>query len=266
MPDPSYNLQPTAFNKDSAAWTDAVSQGNSLLPYFLNGSQPALTAPISKLQYVVFSVDDMLALISTVGTRYIRAQFVLIPAKPGTVQFTVVLCALDSQRGRISAYYAGGITSGSMNPIPVKTSYNDPGGSGALPLDLVRKWIGDWQGLADITADMFNTNYGPLQGYIFELADFIDPLFPSGLTTDHELRVYFGLHSYQITSANDTYSATTVGLILSIQQKEATSLPVTYRRNAVRLLDSNGNIVSDGDDGFYDLSHPNPPGAPPASN
>jgi len=268
MLQPSFNLQPTEFNKDSAAWTDAVSQGNSLLSNFTNGSLPPVHPPakLRKLQYVVFSVQDMVALVSTPGTRYIRAQFVLLPAQFGTVRFTVALFALDSQRGRISAYYAGGVTEGSMNPIPITPPTTDPGGTGALPVDLVQTWIAGWQDAPDVTPDIFSTNYGPLQGYIFELDDFIDPLFPAGVTTDHELRVYFGLHSYQITSANVTEQASTMGLILSVQNKEAMQLPLTYRRNAVRLLDNTGASLTDGDDGFYDLSHPNPPGAPPAGS
>jgi len=265
MLQPSLNLQPTEFNKDSAAWTDAVSQGNSLLSNFTNGSLPPVSPPVElrKLQYVVFSVTDMVALISTPGTRYIRAQFVLLPAQFGTVRFTVALFALDSQRGRISAYYAGGVTEGSMNPTPPAAN---SGGTGALPVDLVQTWIKGWQDATDVTYDMFSTNYGPLQGYIFELNDFIDPLFPVGVTTNHELRVYFGLHSYQITSANETQSASTMGLILSVQKTEDTKLPFTYHRNTVRLLDNNGTSPTDGSDGFYDLSHPNPPGAPPASS
>lgn len=266
MPNSSFFLQPTEFNRDSAAWTDAVSQGNSLLTYFLNGTHIEPTPPISKLQYVVFSVEDMLALVSTPGARYIRAQFVLLPATFGAVRFTVVLFALDSQRGRISAYYAGGLTAGSMVPSSVDSTPSDPNGGGELPLDLVRTWITAWQTLSDITSELFGTNYGPLQGYIFELDDFIDPLFPAGLTTNHELRVYFGLHSYQITSANDTQQASTMGLILSVQNKNAVQLPLTYRRNVVRLLDGNGNSLTDGDDGFYDLSHPSPPGVPPANS
>lgn len=266
MSAPSPYLQPTAYNKAAAAWTDAVSQGLTLLPYFSNGSLIEPIIPIHKLQYVVFSVEDVLALVSTVGARYIRAQFVLLPSEPGAVRFTVVLYALDSQRGRISAYYAGSIAKGSMDPILVKDPASDPGGNGALPVDLVRRWITGWQDVTDIAVDMFSTNYGPLQGYIFNLDDFIDPLFPSGSTTDHELRVYFGLHSYQVTSVNDTQLATTMGLILSIQQKEALRLPVTPRRYKAILVDSNGNALNDGDNGFYDLSHPNPPGAPPAGS
>jgi hypothetical protein len=273
MSQPSPYLQPTEFNKNSAAWTDAVSQGTStsLLPYFVNGSVKPVTPPpklLHKLQYVVFSVDDMVALVSTPGARYIRAQFVLLPADlVGGVHFTVVLFALDSQRGRISAYYKGGVTSGSTNPIPVtQPSNNSGGGNGALPIDLVQTWITNWQNASDVKPELFSTNYGPLQGYIFELDDFIDPLFPSGVTENHELRVYFGLHSYQVTSANDTLSASTMGLILSVQKKETAKLPKTYRRNSVLLVDSNGTSLTDGDDGFFDLSHPNPPGAPPAGS
>jgi hypothetical protein len=264
MPAQTSFLDPTSFNTAAAAWTDAVSKEGSLSPFFLNYPNSYIsptTVPVEKLQYVTFSVNDMVALVSTVGVRYIRAQFVLLPPAEGVVRFTVVLYALDSQRGRISAYYAG--ATGAMVPGALPATPDSPNAGGELPVDLVQSWIGAWQNLTDISPDMFDTNYGPLQGYIFNLQDFIDPLFPSYLTSGYELRVYLGLHSYNITSANITTPDTTVGLVISVQPESTPRLPINYLLNKNKLVSNNAN---DGDDsGYYDLSHPSPPGVPPMS-
>jgi len=230
------------------------------MPFFLNYPNtqiPPETFPIEKLQYVTFLVDDMVSLVSTVGVRYIRAQFVLLPAAEGIVRFTVVLYSLDSQRGRISAYYAG--TTGAMVPAAMPVVPDTPGTNGELPVDLVHTWLRDWQNLTDVSPDMFGTNYGPLQGYIFNLEDFIDPLFPGHLTTGYELRVYLGLHSYNVTLANKTQPDTTVGLIISVQPIYTDKLPVNYLRNRNTSQGTTGNANNE-DSGFYDLSNPNPPG------
>ena len=256
----SFFLDPTDFNTASAAWTDAVSKEDSLSPYFLNWPNTFIdptTHPVEKLQYVTFSVADMVSLVSTVGVRYIRAQFVLLPAEEGVVRFTVVLCSLDSQRGRISAYYAG--SKGAMTPAEMPHASTNPGPNGELPIDLVHTWLQDWQTLTDVSPEMFGTNYGPLQGYIFNLEDFVDPLFPGHLTTGYELRVYLGLHSYNISVANKTQPDTTVGLIISVQPITTTRLPVNYLRNKTASANNDGN-ARDEDNGYYDLSNPNPPG------
>ena len=252
-------LNPVAFNTASAAWTDAVAREESLLHYFQDSSENPPPLPAEKLQYVTFSVQDMIALVSTVGVRYIRAQFILLPTPLGidtSPRFTVVLYALDSLKCRISAYFAGNVTMEAMKP-----SKPSNGNDGAVPFDLVQTWLKAWQTLPDVKSDMFGTNYGPLQGYIFDLRDFIDPLFPPMSDPNlYELRVYFGLHCYKITSGSNVESDETVGLVLSVQKKETARLPLRFNRNKSLLLSGNTDQVADGDDGYYDLSHPNPPG------
>lgn len=150
-------LDPVKFNTASAAWTDAVTSGGDLLHYFQNSvvspglPPPPPPLPVNKLQYVTFSVDDMIALVSTVGVRYIRAQFLLMPVPPEASEkhpefeeykeykprFTVALYALDSLKCRISAYFAG--AAGAMMPfIPA------PGDEGCVPFDLVQHWLRAW--------------------------------------------------------------------------------------------------------------------------
>ncbi|RZK32160.1 MAG: hypothetical protein EOO63_02165 [Hymenobacter sp.] len=265
-PQPPRLLSQQQFNAYSAAWVDAVRHGDSLPAIFQQPGQPA------KSSFVRFPLQDIVWLVSTVGSQRIKVQFLLKPdagpdADPLRPRFTMALFSADAQDGRISAYYLG------KNTAPTETTDNEqatqgnndqPLGSalvkaanigGQLPHGLAGVWLKNWVNVAAVTPDLFTTNYGPLQGYVFDLQDFMDPLFYSQSffndpeeAQNFELRIGFGLHEFYPAFPEGTTSKKTFGLVLRIYQKDS--------QKPALAVPSNGSSEP-----FYDLSVTSPPGA-----
>ena len=198
--------------------------------------------------------DSIVPLLSTVGLRQVVARFVLLPAEVAadSPRFRVVLYGTDGLGGRISAYYLGAATwvaapkslQADEQPSEVLT--------GQVSFNLIRVWLQAWVApTQQLSPLLFMTSYGPLQGYNFELSDFMDPLFPVKQPADPTqrlvLRLYFGLKSYYPAyPENLEQPRQTIGLV-------------------VRLLVP-GSKVTDGDGGgdaggpSYDMAVPVPPG------
>jgi len=266
QPHPSL-INQQQFNAYSAAWVDAVRHGDSLPAIFQQPGQP------DKSSFVRFPLQDIVWLVSTVGSQRIKVQFLLKPdegpdADPLRPRFTVALFSTDAQDGRISAYYLGNnrapepaannelaATKGDDQALSLKmTALTSIGGQ--LPHGLAGVWLKNWMkpGLV-VTPDLFMTSYGPLQGYMFDLDDFMDPLFYSQSffnnpedAANYELRVGFGLHEFYPAFPEGTASKKTFGLLLRIYQKDTQQLAMA--------------LIPDGSsDPFYDLSTTSPPGA-----
>jgi hypothetical protein len=122
-----------------------------------------------------------------------------------------------------------------------------------VPFSLIRTWLKAWAKAAtkeQLHPAQFATSYGPLQGYNFELGDFMDQLFTARASLTQaaatQLRLNFGLKTY--------FPA----------YPEALTTPVQTFGLVVRLL--RPNIDTDGTDGgtesgpSYDIAISYPPG------
>lgn len=263
-PQPPTLLSQHQFSAYSAAWVDAVRHGDSLPAIFQQPGQPA------KASFVRFPLQDIVWLVSTVGSQRIKVQFLLKPdagpdADPLRPRFTMALFSADAQDGRISAYYLG------KNTAPAEIADNEqhiletsdqlPGSAlmkaasigGQLPHGLAGVWLKNWVNIDVVTPDLFTTSYGPLQGYVFDLKDFMDPLFYSQSffsnpeeADNYELRIGFGLHEFYPAFPEGTTSKKTFGLVLRIYQKAS-------QKAAVALTPDGSS------EPFYDLSNTSPP-------
>lgn len=273
-------LSQNKFSRYAQAWVKAVSSGKHLAEAFQQ-------AGCERLQYASFDFQTIVWLVSTVGSRQIRAQFVLVPENQDEegnhtpAYFSIVLYSVDAMGGRISAYYLGDNT---FTPLPkpkpkpasapaagkdlgdeyVQTEVLAQGGPVAF--DLAKIWLTNWTSQPVITRHLFSSDYGPLQGYSFSLDDFIDPLFYSqkfGAT--QVLHVGFALHEYHAAfpKHDEETLKRTFGLVLRVygttdsdEMDETTGEKMQIGRYATD--------ASDGEPGqpFYDLSYPYPPGVP----
>lgn len=263
QPQPPVLLSQHQFNAYSAAWIDAVRHGDSLPAIFQQPGQP------NKATFVRFPLQDIVWLVSTVGSQRIKVQFLLKPdsgpdADPLRPRFSMALFSADAQDGRISAYYLGNNTAPTEVVENTQNTDMQPTGTvlgkaasigGQLPHGLAGTWLKNWVNVDAVTPDLFTTNYGPLQGYVFDLKDFMDPLFYSQSffnnpeeAQNYELRIGFGLHEFYPAFPEGTTSKKTFGLVLRIYQKDS--------QKAAIALTPDGSSEP-----FYDLSTTSPPGA-----
>lgn len=121
-----------------------------------DGSQP---------RAVRFSFETLEHLLSTVGARRVKAQFLLKEDKESeekrfTLTLTLTLYATDATGGRISAYYLAHY----LEPLPsakdpVKMDLLEDSAIGAqIPNALVHTWLNNWKNASPVTADMFSSN------------------------------------------------------------------------------------------------------------
>jgi hypothetical protein len=265
------------FDTCAAAWSHHVSRHEDLTSVF---QQP----DGSPMRALCFSFEALLYLLSTVGARRIKAQFLLKEdEESGTKHFSVALYATDASDGRISAYYSTQYLSA---PGPATSHYNLKDADGApasagqqIPNALVQNWVTNWKNAPLITAAMFSSTYGPLTGYTFEIDDFLDSFFYANKFKDKDLVLIFGLHKHY-PAFPDCYAVKqTFGLVLRIRKLTAdTTTPSpdfsaeqTFFSTAVAAAKTHAELAQavqqwqmayDDDEvgqPFYDFSRPSPP-------
>ncbi|RZK23638.1 MAG: hypothetical protein EOO56_04400 [Hymenobacter sp.] len=226
---------------------------------FLNRASPAEVqalfhsgSPESRLYQTSVRFDlttTITELLSTVGIGRVLVRFVLLPPAgpgepvPAPPRFRLVLYAADQLGGRISAYYQSDAAWQEIKP-------KDPADyQGLVPYNLIKNWLNAWVTVAtkrQLNAAMFATKYGPLQGYDFELSDFMDSLFPTKSFDNQHLYIRFGLKTY--------YPA----------YPEKLKEPVQTFGLVVRLYSPQGSEDMEGSDDTggpsYDLAQAYPPG------
>jgi hypothetical protein len=263
------------FDKYAAAWSRYVSHHHDLTAIF---QQP----DGSPLQALSFSFDALQYLLSTVGARRIKAQFLLKEDEVSAENlFTLALYATDALDGRISAYYLA-----QYLPAPAKdadaaskTDLADTDSlGGQIPNELVHTWLNNWKEAPLATAAMFGSTYGPLTGYSFAIDDFLDSFFYANKFKEKELVVLFGLHQH-FPAFPDCYTMKqTFGLVLRIHQLNA-GMPTSGTdfdaeketiSQAIEKATTHAELVQviqqweatygeiDGQP-FYDFSSPSPP-------
>ncbi|AMR27760.1 hypothetical protein A0257_12090 [Hymenobacter psoromatis] len=265
------------FDKYAAAWSRHVSHHQDLTSIFQQ-------ADGSQLRAVRFSFETLEYLLSTVGARRVKAQFLLKEDdKSGEKRFTLALYATDASDGRISAYYLAQY----LAPVPTdqdpdklgKTDFLGTDSlSAQIPNALVHTWLNNWKAASPVTADMFSSNYGPLTGYTFDMGDFLDSFFYASPAKTKELFVLFGLHQHYPAFPDCYALKQTFGLVLRINQlADDSAKPIAdFPTEHTNFLKASENTTShaellkavklwlaENDDPigqpFYDYSSPTPP-------
>jgi len=127
----------------------------------------------------------------------------------------------------------------SSNDSAPVSSGDEGSGSVQIPHGVAGEWINNWRAAEPLTAAMFLTKYGYLQGYNFQRGDLMDNLFNVEQQEYQQLRVDFGLHKYYTGYDNgDPQPTYTFGLVLRLVNPDATT----------------------SDTPFFDMSTPRPPG------
>lgn len=263
----STRLTQAEFDVAATAWTAFVGSATAYEVQSLFQSPPpkptepldAFAAPIQYQTFVSFDLADTIShLLSTVGIQRVMASFVLVPNPlASTPRFCIVLYATDSQGGRISAYYRGDSDYHVIPPPKSESASPDLQTLGApqglVPFSLISNWLNAWVTAAKaqkLSPAQFATHYGPLQGYNFELGDFMDQLFTARASPTQpgatQLRLNFGLKTY--------FPA----------YPETLTTPVQTFGLVVRLFrpyeDSDGSGGGTESGPSYDVAKPYPPG------
>ncbi|WP_210521566.1 hypothetical protein [Hymenobacter terricola] len=219
-------ISPALFDQYTAKWLDVVSQpdGSVLAQAFLvNGKD--------RLLFVGFPIKQITSLVSAVGVQKIKARFLLIPGADGQPHFSLALFATGVDDEIVSAYYVPDQywTGAARTPV-----LGEP-----VPGDLAAQWMANWKAAPAVTSAQFAYTQGPLQGYNFDIKDFMTPLFAAQPFGDQQVRLNLGLHEYYAANSSGAGPTQTFGLVLRVY--------------------SAGQSVSTSDDGFYDMATPCPP-------
>ena len=295
-------LTQAEFEHRAAAWADLLQRASlaELQQLFEPDGQPRQT-------YVSFDLATTItSLLSTVGIAGVNLRFVLHhPSHHGEQtadherrRFGIALYATDALGGRISTYFLN-----DPEPAPatvtaptehktleeIKSGHEtatygvaatDDGAdaSGQVPFNLVKKWINNWQSAPQLSTAMFQTHYGPLQGYNFQLSDFVDPLFQAKTFVQNTLRVIFDLKAYYPAYPERQAQPTqTFGVVLRLYPPVPVSQQVVeemvnlvgknslseYGQQALKLTIERLMTASSASEGgsSFDMSQTYPPGA-----
>ena len=250
-------LTQVEFDRYAAAWAQFIDRAASDEVERLFQAKGKL-----RQNYVSFDLTDSIVnLLSTVGIRKVVARFVLLPTDVAddNPRFRVVLYAADGLVGRISAYYLGATVWVAAPKADEQFAEPLPGeGAGQVAFSVAKFWLQAWatpkptdpQLEVRLSPLMFMTSYGPLQGYTFELSDFMGPLFipapKAGTTEVLALRLYFGLKSYYPAyPENLEHPHQTFGLVVRLFKLD--------------IKDTDGTGGSDTGGPSYDMAQSNPP-------
>jgi hypothetical protein len=271
------------FDKYAAAWSQHVSQHRDLSALF---QQPGG----GQMQALRFSFQTLEYLLSTVGAQRIKARFILKEDECEGNIFSLVLYATDALDGRVSAYYMAQHMPAPTAPTS-KATASEPESDelvenvevfgqaddlgNQIPNQLVHTWLNNWKEASLATADMFGSSYGPLTGYTFDIADFLNSFFYTTSDTTKELLILFGLHQHYPAFPDCYTLKQTFGLVLRIRQIAADA------KNKVAFSDARAAVVKSFGEAkdfaemlqiaqkhvaeaatgqpFYDFSEPSPP-------
>lgn len=166
--DNSGTISPEQYQDYTAAWTELVAAANP------DALTQAFELPgVARLNFLTFSIDQLLALVSAAGAHSIKARFLLMPAAPDQSRFTTTLFAVDVDNKCVSDYYvptqAPAVAAAAGQAVA-------PGESPKLPREEAVRWLTDWVKAPALLPAFFTTSHGPMHGYNFELGTFTDPL------------------------------------------------------------------------------------------
>lgn len=197
-------LSSALFELYSKDWLQTVADpmNPALAASFLNGEA-------GRVPGLSFSLQSIKGLVSAPGALRLKARFLLFPnASTSTPHFSLVLFAANAGDERISAYYLAD-QYWSTNP-------GSPQVGGEIPNSLASEWMNNWKITPAVTTALFATAHGPLEGYNFEVKDFVRLLFGVKPSEDQQVQLGFGLHEYYAPDANEETLTSTFGLVLQL--------------------------------------------------
>ncbi|MBF9237750.1 hypothetical protein I2I05_10125 [Hymenobacter sp. BT683] len=233
-------ISPQLFKEYSAKWLTVVSQP-SVSPL----AQAFSNAAGERILYVSFPVSSIVGLLSAIGVHQIKARFLLVPGESaGAQDFSIALFAADTKGDQVSAYYIGTPgTKGQGYRMP--STFAPAARNEHVPGELASIWLRNWQDAGEVKPAMFTVNLVTLQGYNFNLIDFMVPLPRAQARQQQEIRVYLALHAYH---APDSTGELTEAFGLVVLSKSANPRGGTDEDDSIN-----------GDDVFLDLATPCPP-------
>ncbi|GAA4386585.1 hypothetical protein [Hymenobacter koreensis] len=174
-------ISDSVFAKWTLAWAEQ-QENTKPLPFFKRDS--------AFQQGVVLGHASANLLFSTMGASTVKIRFGLRQDDQGAHHFELLLFGVDNYGQRLTPYFnpqAGEFSNAALTS----------GEQGNLPAELAAQWKKHWQEkvLADeVTAAMFETPYGFLQGYNYPLREFMEAVKPFASSPD--VAISFGLHKY----------------------------------------------------------------------
>lgn len=163
------NISPEQYQEYADAWIKLVDSGN----------QDALTQAfqlpeVARLNFLTFSIDQVVALVSAADAHTIKARFLLIPDEAtGRSRFSATLFATDADNKTVTDYYLP-----TQAPTPPATTGQvaTTNESTKLPREEAVRWLTDWVDARALLPAFFASSHGPMHGYNYELSTFTDPL------------------------------------------------------------------------------------------
>lgn len=210
-------ISPETFTQYAANWLTVVGNEAELQQSFQSPTS------LSKLLSVSFTMEQIQQLVSVVGAHYIMAKFLVTTDSP---KFAIALYAGNAERARLSSYYISG---------SIGAEVGLPGDE--VPDVLAEQWLNAWSGAPQVKRDMFTSSVedAPLQGYTFDVNDFLALFYGLPQIKGESVLVHFGLHEYYRSTTEGDKLTQTFGLVLRTNGGEGSSDP------------------------FYDMSAPCPP-------
>ena len=204
------------FDRYAANWLEVVynADGRTLHESFLGLGQ-------EKVNAITFPLQSIVELVSAVGVHRIKARF-LIQTDEATAapHFTMALFAADELGKRLSSYY---VANAHWLSAPAATAPLLPAAAPStvgkqVANVLAHKWAQSWANAPRVETAMFDNAYGPMNGYTFEVGDFLAPLFKlNSLDDASKLQVNFCLHEFsRPTPDGGDQRASTFGLTVQV--------------------------------------------------
>ncbi len=213
-------LSQEQFDRYAANWLEVIynTDGHTLHESFLGLNQ-------EKVNAITFPLQSIVELVSVVGVHHIKARFLIQPDEvTGTPHFTMALFAADELGKRLSSYYVadahwlGAPAAPAPLLAPTATAPSTVGHQ--IANVLAHKWAQGWVNAQRVETAMFDNAYGPLNGYTFEMGDFMAPMFKlTSLDDASKLQVNFCLHEFSRPTLGGDQRAMTFGLTVQVVTK-----------------------------------------------
>lgn len=262
-------LDQGVYDQYNAKWVEVINRRDPL------ELQAIFTQEDLPLTGLGFSTEQIAKLVGTIGAVYIKARFLVQPTTPGTnSQFSIALFATDSLNTRVSSYYVPEkLYTDTASFLAPKRPGQPTVHKNQLHQVLAERWRKNWadvvstqptdgepntppeDGLYPIKPEYFDTHYGPIRGYTYEINEFVALFLLLETLEGNWLRVYFLLHDYYqpdpLTSGDQL--AHTFALALQVQRSGSSV------GSAPHTTDNPGGSFDDIDDPILDNGMPCPP-------
>ena len=263
-------LDQDLFNQYSARWIEVINRRDpEELKDIFKEDDVQLTG-------LGFSTTQIARLVGTIGAAHIKARFIVQPNTPGTsAQFSIALFATDSLNARVSSYY-----------VPEKLytdtlAFTPPKSPGQLTVHknqlhhvLAERWRKNWTDLVvpqsegdepgnqpgtdllTIKPEYFDTHYGPMRGYTYEINEFVALFLLLDSLKSIWLKIYFVLHDFYQPDPLTSGDQLAETFALALQVKRPIIPPINEDDD---VEDDNAENDDPMDDPILDMGVPCPP-------